>query len=56
MRLPLYLIIHSLNFRNRIAHVVLMAKKERVCSEIKPLSLLMEGDDECAGGILMDKI
>lgn len=35
LRLPLYLIIHSLNFRNRIAHVVLMAKKERVCSEIK---------------------
>lgn len=55
LRLPLFLIIRSLDFRNRIAHVVLWLGRW-VCSEIEFLFLvLIEGDCEW-DVIFMDKI
>lgn len=46
LRLPLFLIIRSLDFRNRIAHVVFVAEKVSLLTNGVPFLVLIEGDGE----------
>lgn len=56
MRLPLVLIIRSLDFRNRIAHVAFVARKVSLLRNRALFLVLIEGDDGCDSVIFMDKI
>lgn len=56
LRLPLFLIIRSLDFRNRIAHVVFVARKVSLLRNRAPFLVLIEGDSEWDGVVFMDKI